>query len=62
MGRLLLRQILRRLSVGATLHKFSGAGQFASRHHSQVINLLTDKNAEFRENQPRVIILRGDRK
>ena len=60
--RLLLGQFLRRVPVGSTFHKLSGAGQLASGNHSQVFNLLTEKDAKFRENQPRILVLSVDRK
>lgn len=61
-GKLLLWQFLRRVSVGAALHKFSGAGELARGDRPQVFNVLTEQDAEFRENQPRVFVLGGDRK
>jgi hypothetical protein len=53
---------LRGFSAGAALYKFSGADELAGGNHSQVFNLLTEQDAEFRENQPRILVLGGDRK
>jgi hypothetical protein len=58
----LLRQFLGRLLVGSPLRKFSSAGQLARGNHSQVFYVLTDKNAEFRQNYPRIVVLSLDRK
>jgi hypothetical protein len=48
--------------VGSPLRKFSSAGQLASGNHSQMFYVLTDKNAELRQNYPRIVVLSLDRK
>ena len=58
----LLRQFLGRLLVGSPLRKFSSAGQLARGNHSQMFYVLTDKNAELRQNYPRIVVLSLDRK
>jgi hypothetical protein len=47
----------RRIVRSSPLQEFSGAEYFTDGNHSEVLNVLVEKNSKFGENQPRVAIL-----
>jgi hypothetical protein len=54
-------QLSRRCLPGASFGKFPRARKFASGHQPQMSNVLSDQQAKFGHDQPRVFVLRGGR-